>query len=124
MKKLGLLLLVACGQSDNNSNSDNDPKESDGKSAEEEVRSTENNEENETEVEDVLTITKGNTLVVDNYAEITINNNDFGKQISSPNPSSVYTYYQNEEEGEVYLDTIISVKGLLTTGHHLMDLWM
>ncbi|MEK5432569.1 hypothetical protein MKY88_17000 [Lysinibacillus sp. FSL R7-0073] len=73
---------------------------------------------------EVLTITKGNTLVVDNYAEITINNNDFGKQISPPNPCSVYTYYQNEEEGEVYLDTIISVKSLLTTGHHLMDLWM
>ncbi|WP_338651669.1 hypothetical protein [Lysinibacillus sp. Y5S-8] len=121
MKKLGLLLLVsillvACGQSDKNSSSDNKTKESVEKNAEEEVKASENNEENEPEVEEVLTITKGNVLVVDNYAEITINNNIFGKQISPPNPSSVYTYYKNEEEGEVYLDTIISVKSLLTTG--------
>ncbi len=119
MKKLALLLwvsmlLVACGQSDKNNNSDSNPKESVGKNAEEEV--SENNNENETEVEEVLTITKGNALVVDNYAEITINNNVFGKQISPPNPNSMYTYYKNEEEGEVYLDTIISVKSLLTTG--------
>ncbi|WP_025114564.1 hypothetical protein [Lysinibacillus fusiformis] len=121
MKRLGLLLLVpillvACGQSDKNSNSDNNPKESDVNGAEEEVKSSENNEENEPEVEEVLTLTKGNVLIVDNYAEITINNNVFGKQISPPNPSSMYTYYQNEEEGEVYLDTIISVKSLLITG--------
>lgn len=121
MKKLSLLLLVsillvACGQSDKNSSSDNSPKESDGKNVEEEVKSSENKEENEPEVEEVLTITKGNALVIDDYAEITINNNVFGKQISPPNPSSMYTYYKNEEEGEVYLDTSISVKSLLTTG--------
>ncbi|UZM98616.1 hypothetical protein OL548_29435 [Lysinibacillus sp. MHQ-1] len=62
------------------------------KNAEEEV--SENNKENETEVEEVLTITKGNALIVDNYAEITINNNVFGKQISPPNPNSMYTYYK------------------------------
>ncbi len=121
MKKLSLLLLVsillvACGQSDKNSSSDNSPKESVGKNVEEEVKSSENKEENEPEVEEVLTITKGNALVIDDYAEITINNNVFGKQISPPNPSSMYTYYKNEEEGEVYLDTSISVKSLLTTG--------
>ncbi|WP_431811960.1 hypothetical protein [Lysinibacillus sp. FW12] len=121
MKKLSLLLLVsillvACGQSDKNSSSDNSPKESDGKNLEEEVKSSENKEENEPEVEEVMTITKGNALVIDDYAEITINNNVFGKQISPPNPSSMYTYYKNEEEGEVYLDTSISVKSLLTTG--------
>lgn len=121
MKKLSLLLLVsillvACGQSDKNSSSDNSPKESDGKNVEEEVKSSENKEENEPEVEEVLAITKGNALVIDDYAEITINNNVFGKQISPPNPSSMYTYYKNEEEGEVYLDTSISVKSLLTTG--------
>jgi len=65
MKKLALLLwvsmlLVACGQSDKNNNSDSNPKESVGKNAEEEV--SENNKENETEVEEVLTITKGNAL--------------------------------------------------------------
>lgn len=121
MKKLSLLLLVsillvACGQSDKNSSSDNSPKESDGKNVEEEVKSSENKEENEPEVEEVLAITKGNVLVIDDYAEITINYNVFGKQISPPNPSSMYTYYKNEEEGEVYLDTSISVKSLLTTG--------
>lgn len=121
MKKLSLLLLVsillvACGQSDKNSSSDNSPKESDGKNVEEEVKSSENKEENEPEVEEVLAITKGNALVIDDYAEITINYNVFGKQISPPNPSSMYTYYKNEEEGEVYLDTSISVKSLLTTG--------
>lgn len=121
MKKLSLLLLVsillvACGQSDKNSSSDNSPKESDGKNVEEEVKSSENKEENEPEVEEVLAITKGNALVIEDYAEITINNNVFGKQISPPNPSSMYTYYKNEEEGEVYLDTSISVKSLLTTG--------
>lgn len=121
MKKLSLLLLVsillvACGQSDKNSISDNSPKESDGKNVEEEVKSSENKEENEPEVEEVLAITKGNVLVIDDYAEITINYNVFGKQISPPNPSSMYTYYKNEEEGEVYLDTSISVKSLLTTG--------
>ncbi|KOY81273.1 hypothetical protein I6G82_02740 [Lysinibacillus macroides] len=119
MKKLGLLLLVsiflvACGQSDKSNNSNSSPKESVGEGAEEEVKSTE--KETEPEVKEVLTIVKGEALVIDDYAEITINNNVFGKQITPPNPSSMYTYYKNEEAGEVYLDTIIAIKSLLTSG--------
>lgn len=85
------------------------------------VSQTENSdsevEENESksEANETLTITKGEPLVIDDYAEITVNDHIFGKRIDPPNPSSFYSYYEVKEDAEIYLDTIITVKSLLTS---------
>ncbi|WP_052344244.1 DUF4352 domain-containing protein [Bacillus ndiopicus] len=78
------------------------------------VGSIEKEGESEPVVE-LLTITKGEPLVIDDYAEITVNDNVFGKKVSPPNPGSYHTYYENKEDGEIYLDTVISIKSLLTS---------
>ncbi|KYG90386.1 hypothetical protein A0U40_18295 [[Bacillus] sp. KCTC 13219] len=125
MKKIGMLLLlsillVACGQASENGNSNNNQNEvkTDDENAGEEIANTEvekEDEENEPVVEETLTITKGETLVIEDYAEITVNDNVFGKRIDPPNPGSFYSYYEIKEEGEIYLDTIVTVKSLLTS---------
>ena len=61
-------------------------------------------------------IDKEELIVVDDFAEITIINTYFSKNIEPPNPGSFYTYYEAKDEGTVYLDTVITIKSLLTTG--------
>lgn len=62
------------------------------------------------------TISKDKTNKIDNYCEFTINSTKFGKKINPPKPNGAYTYYEVKEPGTTYLDTVISIKSLLTEG--------
>lgn len=108
---LASVLLGACGNDENGKGetAQHAPKES-------ETNQSETKEaETKPVLEEVLTINKSEALVIEDYAEIIITANNFSQRIDPPNPGSFFTYYENEEDGEVYLDTVISIKSLLTS---------
>jgi len=101
--------LVACGST--NTESENDTVEkTEVSSGTPEVKEEVVKEEPAT-----LTVNTGEVLTVEDYAEITVKENKFGQVINPPNPDSFYTYYENKEQGEIFLDTVISIKSLLTS---------
>lgn len=61
------------------------------------------------------TLNLNETVIIEDFAEITVTANNFGKTINPPNPGSFYTYYENKEADQIYLDTVISIKSLLTS---------
>ncbi|AFS79207.1 hypothetical protein Curi_c22040 [Gottschalkia acidurici 9a] len=73
-------------------------------------------EEKEIEEPKVTVIEKGQTITVDDFCEFVINDIKFGKTINPPNPASFYTYYEAKEPNTTYLDTVINIKSLLTSG--------
>lgn len=111
-----VLFLAACGNSGENNASDadknNDQIEVSGDS---EAAGKETKKEPEASKATVQ-LKIGEVMVVKDFAEITINSNNFGQVINPPNPGDFYTYYENKEPDQVFLDTVISVKSLLTTG--------
>lgn len=124
MKKISLivlvaLFLVACGSTDSTNNSSEETEKTVEK---DEATTTENNEETEQKEEVVKeepkieAINLDETKLIEDFAEITVKSNKFGKVINPPNPGSFYSYYENKEVDQIYLDTIISVKSLLTSG--------
>ena len=57
----------------------------------------------------------GEAVVIDDYAEMALEKTDLAKRINPPNPDTVFSYYETKEAGNIYLDTVVNVKSLLTT---------
>lgn len=106
-----LLFLVACGSTTNTTN-DKEP------NANRDVEGKEEKGQTEVIIDEPLlpSVAIDEVIIIEDYAEITVKGNNFGKRIDPPNPGSFYSYYENDEQGQIYLDTIISVKSLLTAG--------
>lgn len=104
-----VLLVAACGSGEGNS-TNSSPSTS-------EDTNTEDTSTVEKPVEQSkeLTISLNEPIIVEDYAEITVQSNKFGKSITPPNPGSFYTYYENKEANEIYFDTVIIIKSLLTS---------
>lgn len=62
------------------------------------------------------TLEANKAVTVDKYAEVTLLGSKFKKKVTPPNPDSFYTYYEVKENENIYLDTVIKVKSLLTIG--------
>lgn len=120
MKKIILLfgltlLLTACGNSDSikgatdsettNKTNVTDVKEMDAEPVDAVVEEPQTPKVNLNEM-----------ITIADFAEFTVKGNTFGKVINPPNPGSFYTYYENKEIDQIYLDTTISIKSLLTSG--------
>lgn len=126
MKKylLGILLcaialLAACGSNDeaqkssaNEGNKTNENANNEEASNEDVVSSEPTKVKEEPKIQQIQI---GETIVVDDYAEMTVKNNVFGKVINPPNPGSFYSYYENKESDQIYFDTTIAIKSLLTS---------
>lgn len=52
------------------------------------------------------------TILIEDFAELTIKNVEFTKRVNPPNPDSYYSYYQVKEEGLTFLHVITEVKNL------------
>lgn len=120
MKKIYLLLLTtlllaACGDSGSPAPVD---KELEKNTVTSTPNATNDDNSSEPEIEEVKvkSIISNETTIVEDFAEVTVKNNTFGKRIDPPSPGSFYTYYENKEADQIYLDTVISVKSLLTAG--------
>lgn len=59
-------------------------------------------------------ITLGETVVVDNYGEFTIEACDLTQKVMPPNPESFYTYYEVKDPNEIYLDVAMKFKNTST----------
>lgn len=59
-------------------------------------------------------IQAGEKVQVADYCEFTLESAKFSKKVIPSNPGTFYTYYEAKEAGTTYLDTIISIKSLLT----------
>lgn len=111
------LFLVGCGSGEtgdlsSGADNQNDKIKSEPERAEPEKQS----EKPEKPKDEKVLIEKGETVVIEDFSEFTLTDTKFGKKIEPPNPSSFYTYYEAKEEGTTYLDIIITVKSLLTSG--------
>ena len=122
MRKLYLLLLAtfvltACGDTGTTESVDKTPQKNSA-DANLDTVNEENAKESEVAPEEVEInkINSNELKIIEDFAEITVKNNTFGKRIDPPSPGSFYTYYENEEENQIYLDTVISTKSLLTAG--------
>ncbi|OEC01369.1 hypothetical protein GY31_13860 [Lysinibacillus sphaericus] len=126
MKKILMLLgmilfLSACGNSgeknasDTNKNSDKIEVTGDTEVDEKESKTEQKN----SKAVPILKI--GEVAVVNDFAEITVNSNNFGQVINPPNPGDFYTYYENKEPDQVFLNTVITVKSLQTSGKSASD---
>ncbi|MFC3800893.1 hypothetical protein [Cohnella sp. GCM10012308] len=62
---------------------------------------------------DVLTLKS--PLTVADFAEITLTKAAFTSKVVPSNPGSYYSYYEVKEAGNIYLDTVLKVKSLLTS---------
>ncbi|SCG82865.1 putative lipoprotein [Proteiniborus sp. DW1] len=52
------------------------------------------------------------TILIEDFAELTIKKVEFTKRVNPPNPDSYYSYYQVKEEGLTFLHVITEVKNL------------
>ncbi|MEK4497105.1 hypothetical protein [Ureibacillus sp. FSL W8-0352] len=111
------IILAACGNDSSKTQENND-----SSSSTENVDTTENQEAEKVEIAEkkeepkISTINAGEPAEVTDFAEITVQKAVFGKVINPPNPDSFYSYYKNSEADETFLDTVIAVKSLLTSG--------
>lgn len=62
------------------------------------------------------TVTLGQPFTIPNFAEFTVKKVEFTNRVNPPNPDRYYSYYQVKTEGNIYLDTVVNVKSLLTSG--------
>lgn len=134
LMSLSLIFIIsACGSTDTANNSESDKVESasdqrtieSSEATDEEVNdapsddlaSDDISEEKEEGIEQpqTPTINLGEVVVIEDFAEIKVIKNVFAKRIDPPNPGSFFSYYENMETDEIYLDTVISVKSLLTS---------
>lgn len=120
MKKIFILffatlLLAACGDSDSSKPVEKESESNVG-NATSGASSEDTLIEKEPEVEEVKvsSINLNETTIIEDFAEITVKSNTFGKRIDPPSPGSFYSYYENKEADQIYLDTVISTKSLLT----------
>lgn len=60
-------------------------------------------------------ISLGQTIIIPEQAEFTIQRAYFAKKIVPPNPDRFYTYYEAQEPGTTYLDLVVIFKNLHTT---------
>ncbi|WP_336774755.1 hypothetical protein [Paenibacillus sp. MMO-58] len=54
-------------------------------------------------------------LSIADFAEVTITKASFTSKVVPPNPDSFYSYYEVKDPGNIYLDTVIKIKSLLTS---------
>ncbi len=57
----------------------------------------------------------GQTIIIPDIVEFTINRAYFSKKIIPPTPGSFYTYYEAKEPGTTYLDIVVIYKNLQAT---------
>ncbi len=106
--------MTACGQDKANGTSTNkNENDVEQKSQKDEPKEEVKKEKEEPEI---ISIDNGEMVVIEDFAEFTITNTVFSKRIDPPSPGSFYTYYEAKEEGTTYLDTVILIKSLLTSG--------
>jgi len=67
------------------------------------------------------TIEANKTLTVTDFSELTIKSSKFTSKVVPSKPARFYTYYEVKDAGNLYLDTIISIKSLLTSGKSADD---
>lgn len=111
------VVISGCG-SDNTGGQSSEPEEKQKQIEKEKLqkKDKEEKEESEEKKENKVTIEKGETIVIDDFCEFTLVDTKFSKIITPPNPDSVYSYYETKEPGTTYLDTVIIIKSLLTSG--------
>lgn len=109
-----LLIFVIAGCSNNNasnSTQNDNVKQESNKTKESGEQEKAKQEETEAKI-----INKGETIIVEDFCEFTIDDTKFAKKIIPPNPSDFYSYYEAKEPDTTYLDTIITIKSLLDSG--------
>lgn len=82
----------------------------------EQAESERMSERDKEENEDSIFIETGQNVVIDDYCEFVITSTTFSKKIMPPRPDSFYSYYEAKEPKTTYLDVVIDIKSLLTTG--------
>lgn len=114
-----VVFLAGCGTSGANDDSDSPKKDN---QQEDSGQGNKNNEGKKMDEKPLIkTIKLDEMIVINDFSEITLKGNVFGKVIDPPNPGDFYTHYENEEADQIFLDTIISVKSLLTSGKSAGD---
>ncbi|WP_440119295.1 bZIP transcription factor [Paenibacillus sp. QZ-Y1] len=68
------------------------------------------------EVEAVASIKKGETVTIEDFADITVTSNKIAKKIEPSKPGRFYTYYQSKEADSSYFALILKAKNLSTEG--------
>lgn len=99
------VFLTACSESDSSLE----------KTSKNAVKAAEEEEIEIVEEPKMITATLGETFIAEDFAEMTIKQNNFTATVEPPNPAGYFTYYENKEAGQIYLDTVISIKSLLTS---------
>ncbi|WP_091016574.1 MULTISPECIES: hypothetical protein [Paenibacillus] len=68
----------------------------------------------EQQVEAVTSIKKGETVTIEDFADITVTSNKIAKKIEPSKPGRFYTYYQSKEADSSYFALILKAKNLST----------
>ncbi|MFB9279950.1 hypothetical protein [Cohnella cellulosilytica] len=55
-------------------------------------------------------------IVLSDFAEITLTKTKFTSKVVPPKPDGMYSYYEVKDVSNIYLDTVLNVKSLLTSG--------
>ncbi|MGV2882203.1 bZIP transcription factor [Paenibacillus taichungensis] len=83
------------------------------------VESSEEVEQQQVEqqqVESVPSIKKGETVTIDDFADITVTGNKINKKIVPSKPGNFYTYYESKEVDSSYFALVLKAKNLSTGG--------
>lgn len=127
MRKLSYLsmvlvvgLLGGCGTDTNKKDEATSQSDSNTEVANEKVEEQEGvKEQTDTkpkkEVEEQKVLNQGEVEVIDNIGEVLIKGHAIQKNITPPNPGNYYTYYENKEPGQIYVDVVLQYKNLETT---------
>ena len=67
-----------------------------------------------TKEESIIELNK--KVVVPDFAEITLTKTNFTSKVVPPKPSGYYSYYEVKDASNIYLETVLNVKSLLTSG--------
>ena len=80
------------------------------------LRQTASNESDSNEVFELPEVEMMDKIVVQDYIEFTIQSNNFGEIIKPSNPEPTYPIYlMNGNKGEIYLDTLVTVRNISKT---------
>ncbi|WMT38999.1 hypothetical protein RE628_15870 [Paenibacillus sp. D2_2] len=68
---------------------------------------------NNSNIDNLIELTK--PFTVEDYAKLKLKSVEFASKIAPPNPDSFYSYYEVKDSNNIYLDTVINIKSLLTS---------
>jgi hypothetical protein len=113
-----LLALAACSSQPSNTTTNTEPVNTAAASTTEtpKEQAEQKQEVEQKQVEKITPIKKGETVTVEDFADMTVTGNKFSKKIEPSKPGSFYTYYESKEADSTYFALIIKVKNLGADG--------